>query len=196
MKEFNFGGLVPYRPVELHNTGRGLAVGDQDPNWRIIAGPSGLLSEPEYAQVCEPNVRYLANDPEESQWVSLRNWKDAAPNSLYTFQTTFNLEGYDRSTVRVFGRFLADNGVSAVRINGHEALVESWVDNVAWQQFGGPQFRFINVTDGMVQGPNIVEVDFLNGTRVRLGRQKNVPNPMALRVEWYAFGRQSIQVDQ
>lgn len=189
--EFDFGGLAPYRPVELHNTGRGLAVGDQDANWRITNGPDGDFVEPEYAQVCLPNERYLANDPHDSQWVSLSSWEEAAPNSVYTFQTTFNLEGYDHSTVRLFGRFLADNGVSAVRINGHEAQVESWVDNVARQEFVGPQFRFINVTEGMIEGANTVEVDVFNGTRVRLGRHMNVPNPMALRVEWYAFGRQT-----
>ena len=165
---------------------------------RVVAGPEGAFQGPEFAQVCVPYKRYLDNEPEESQWVSIRNWEEAAANSVYTFETTFHLTGYDLSTKRLFGRFLADNGIEAVRVNGRAVRVESWVDNVVGQRFDGPQFRFVNVTDGLVEGSNTIEIDVQNGTMWNsIDGQPNIaPNHMALRVEWYAFGRQAALVDQ
>ena len=193
LSKYGSGALRPYRPVELHNSGIGLSEGDQDPYWRVIAGPEGDFHGPEYAQVCVPYKRYLDNDPTESQWVSIRAWETARPNSVYTFATSFHLEGYDLSTMRLFGRFLADNGVEAVRVNGRLVQVQSWTDNVYGQRFDGPQFRFVNVTEGLVEGKNSIEIDVWNGSMVnrRTGKPDNSPNHMALRVEWYAFGRGS-----
>lgn len=184
-------GVRPYRPIAVHNTGLGLSVGDEDPNWRVIAGPASNFSGPEYAAVCSPDARYMANDPSTSQWVSMENWQRAAPDSVYTFETTFDLTGYELSTIQLFGRFLADNGIEEVRVNGKPVKVESWGDNVRGQSFGDPQFRFVNVTDVLVQGRNVVEVDVWNGVHFSRGRaQPSVLNPSALRVEWYAFGRE------
>jgi len=189
--KYDFSDLLPYRPVDLYNSGIGLAEGDEDPNWKIVSGPGTVGDEKPYAVVCKPDERYLANTPDVSQWVSMPNWKTAAPNSVYTFQTTFDLLGYDLSTIQLFGRFLADNGIHAVRVNGEPVKVESWVDNVYGQQFDHNEFRFLNVTDGLVNGTNTVEIDVLNGIFQEPAEQRGDPNPMALRVEWYAFGRQA-----
>ncbi|MCO6043274.1 FecR domain-containing protein [Aeoliella sp. ICT_H6.2] len=187
-----FSAVTPYRPVVLHNTGYELAVGDEDSNWVVIAGPDGDLQQPEYAMVCVPDERYMANDPALSQWVSLPNWRTATANSLYTFQTRFDLTGYDLNTIQLFGRFLADNGIQQVRVNDREVEVKSWIDNQQGQEFGADQFRFVNITDGLVLGENVVEIDVWNGTFQPVTSPANIPpNPMALRVEWYAFGRQS-----
>ncbi|TWT35266.1 FecR protein [Posidoniimonas corsicana] len=188
----DFGAKGAYRPVALNNTGVGLAEGDEDLHWRIIAGPEGAFEGPQYATVCVPHRQYMANDPASSQWVSIVDWQSAAPHSVYTFATEFDLQNYDLSTMQLFGRFLADNGVAEVRVNGKEVPVQSWVDNVGGQLFRDPQFRFVNVTDGLVRGRNVIEIDvrngFMRGKTADISR--NVPNPMALRVEWYAFGRQ------
>jgi len=186
----DFSGLEPYRPVLLYNTGIGFAEGDEDPNWRVIAGPEDSFDGPQFAMVCVPDERYLSNDPRISQWVSMANWRTAKANSVYTFQTTFDLTGYDLDTIQLFGRFLADNGIQEVRVNGNPVKVDSWTDNVPDQSFGQPQFRTVSVTDGLVQGTNIVEIDVWNGVFQPVESRKTTPNPMALRVEWYAFGRQ------
>ncbi len=196
LANLDFGDTGAYRPVALSNTGVGLAVGDEDLHWRVVAGRISNFSSPQFATVCEPERGYLPNAPNTSQWVSIADWQDAAPNAIYTFQTEFDLEGYDLSTMQLFGRFLADNGVSAVRVNGHPVEVHSWVDNVKYQPFGDLQFRFVNVTKGLVNGRNVIEIDVQNGM-MRTGKTKNpplsaIPNPMALRVEWYAFGRQQL----
>lgn len=190
-EKYDFSDLLPYRPVDLHNSGIGLGEGDEDSHWRIIAGPGQVGQQQPYAVVCKPDERYLANAPELSQWVSMPNWQSAAPNSVYTFQTTFDLSGYDLATIQLFGRFLADNGIHAVRVNGKSVKVESWVDNVYGQQFDHNEFRFLNVTEGLVSGTNVIEIDVLNGIFQEPVELRGDPNPMALRVEWYAFGRQA-----
>ena len=193
----DFGDLQPYRPIPLQNTGTGLTVGDQDPHWRVVTGPEGFQG-PQDAIVCDPAAHtsrvdhYLPNDPAVSQWISVSRWQRATANSLYTFQASFELSGYDLATTRVFGRFLADNGISEVRINGVPVEVESWEDNEFGQIFHQQQFRFINVGEGLVAGTNVVEVDVWNGVFQNSDGSppRPRPNPMALRVEWYAFGRQ------
>jgi hypothetical protein len=194
LRRLDFGVSGPYRPVVLNNSGLGLAVGDEDLHWRVVAGPEGDFAGAQFATVCVPHERYLPNDPQASQWISIADWQTAAPNSIYTFQTEFDLEGYDLTTMQLFGRFLADNGIAAVRVNGASVQVQSWVDNVKMQPFGDPQFRFVNITEGLVKGRNVIEVDVRNGMMTtgkgEGAKMSVIPNPMALRVEWYAFGRQ------
>lgn len=185
----DFGIEQPFRPIGLHNTGYGFAVGDEDPYWRVIKGPEGKFTGPQYAMVCVPDERYMENNPESSQWVSMVKWREAAPYSTYTFQTTFDLTGFDLSTVQLFGRFLADNGVKEVRVNGQPVMLESWVDNTPGQLFSQPQFRTVNVSEGLVEGVNTIELDVWNAIMQPAEKNKNTPNPMALRVEWEGFGR-------
>ena len=75
----------------MHNTGAGLAEGDEDSYWRITKGPHGAgYRGPQFAVVCVPDVRYARNDPKRSQWISLA--KDVRPgglpNSAFTFETS------------------------------------------------------------------------------------------------------------
>jgi hypothetical protein len=184
----DFAVQQPYRPIGLHNSGYGFVVGDEDPYWRVINGPHGAITGSKFAIVCVPDVRYMPNDPKSSQWVSMEGWREALPNSTYTFQTTFDLTGFDLATVRLFGRMLADNGINEVRVNGKPIIIESWVDNTPGQQFIQPQFRSVNVSEGLVEGTNTIEIDVWNGI-MQPARRVNEPNPMALRVEWEGFGR-------
>ena len=155
----------------------------------MIKGPKKTFSRPQYAIVCVPDERYMPNDRKSSQWVSMVNWRKADPNSTYTFQTTFDLTGFDRATVQLFGRFLADNGIKEVRVNGKPAILESWVDNTPGQHFSQPQFRSVNVSEGLIEGTNTIEIDVWNGLMLPADKNRATPNPMALRVEWEGFGR-------
>lgn len=186
------GEFRPFRPLELHNTGRGLEVGDEDPHWRIVEGAIGAgFHGPQYAVVCEPDERYLPNHKLASQWMSVaRDLRPGClPNSVYTFRTEFDLTGYDLETVTILADMMADNGVAEVRINGRPATLNPWRDNEYLQEFR--QFRRAEIVDGFVPGVNTIEIDVLNGIYVfdpEEGDAKPTPNPMALRVEWQAFG--------
>jgi hypothetical protein len=190
----NFGIQQPYRPIGLHNSGYGFDVGDEDPYWRVIKGPQGAIPASQFAIVCVPDVRYMPNDPGSSQWVSTTSWREALPNATYTFQTTFDLTGFDLTTVQLFGRLLANNGIKEVRVNGKPIILESWVDNTPGQHFSQPQFRSVNVTEGLVEGTNTIEIDVWNAAMQPVVKYANTPNPMALRVEWEGFGRPKFSI--
>jgi hypothetical protein len=196
-RSFQFPTTPPYKPVALHNSGFELSEGDEDPHWRVIAGPEKDMQWPVYASVCPAHVQYLPNDREMSQWISVADWMHCEATSVYTFQTTFDLEGYDLSTIQLFGRFLADNGIQEVRVNGKPVEVQSWRDNELDQLFGDQEFRYVNVTNGLKQRWNTIEIEVFNGTFMAPnGALEGQPNPMALRVEWYAFGRQKEQIGE
>jgi hypothetical protein len=181
------GSLTPFKPIEIHNTGAGLMPGDEDPHWRIISVPQGAARlGPAFAVVAEAHGRYLANDPARSQWISISNPVEpgAPANSQFTFETAFDLTGYDLTTVMIAAQVIADNGVTAVRINGRPAPIRPWVLNENQQYFN--KFYVIEIKDGFVPGTNKVEFDVWNGVKLNAPLD---PNPISLRVEWQGFGR-------
>ncbi|WP_442481922.1 hypothetical protein [Aeoliella sp. SH292] len=191
----DMGYMNPYKPITVFNTGLGFREGDEDPNWRVVAGEGIDPEASNYAMVCTPDERYLPNDALSSQWVSTPSWRNSARNSVFTFRTEFSLKGYDLSTIQLFGRFLADNGIQEVRVNDQPIKVVPWTDNDNAQQFDHSKFRYVDVTEGLVQGINSIEVDVWNGIFQEPADARDKPNPMALRVEWYAFGRQTDQTN-
>jgi hypothetical protein len=181
----------PFKPIALFNSGIALAEGDEDPHWHITGGPIGAsFKKPQFAVVCTPDERYASNEPQRSQWLSFA--KDVRPgglaNSVYTFETTFDLTGFDPSTVIVAAQLVADNGVHALRINGKSVPIVPWDDNNLAQTFNSDQFRLVEIKDGFVSGKNRLEIDVWNGT-YRMPGAEHLPNPMALRVEFQGFGR-------
>jgi len=180
-----FDNARPYRPIELLNTGRGLMIGDEDMRWRITAGGGLGGPWPKPAVVCRRHYRYIDNAPEKSQWISFRGGvhPGAPPNTLYTFETTLDLTGFDPTTVNVVAQILADNGVKAIRLNGQPVPIQPWVDNIRGQKF--QTFHVVEIRNGFVQGENRLSIDVFNGFDTYRPR---AATPMALRVEWQAFG--------
>ncbi len=182
------GDLPPFKPIQMFNTGMGLVPGDEDPHWRITAGPKCKVYDgPEFAVVCEADRRYLAsNDPNRSQWLSVCNpaRPGVPPNTMFTFETSFDLNGYDLSSMHVAAQVIADNGLRAVRLNGQPVAIEGWNLNEPEQQFN--RFIVVEFPDGFRPGKNTIEFDVWNGIDQFA---PEAANPVALRVEWQAFGR-------
>jgi len=181
------GDLPPFKPIMIHNTGRGLVPGDEDPHWRISAGPKCTAYDgPQFAVVCDADVRYLANDRDRSQWISVTNpvRPGVPPSTEFTFETSFDLTGYDVSTVTIAAQVIADNGIRAVRVNGQALPLVSWNLNEPYQLFN--RFEVVEIREHLVPGINRVEFDVWNGVdRMAAPAQ----NPIAIRVEWQAYGR-------
>lgn len=179
----------PYRQIEIHNTGRGIEIGEEDPHWRITEGHPSLGPWPQSAVVNEPNSRYSDNAPERSQWISVPGGttkgvlNTARKKKYFTFETTFDISGFDPKTVSITAQFLADNGVQEIRLNGKPIDMEPWADQKIRQKFY--HFREVVITDGFVDNVNRIEIDVVNIPVKRRGYL----NAMALRVEWQAFGR-------
>ena len=74
-------GFRPFKPIEMFNTGVHLSEGDEDPHWRIAAGPVGAgYHGPQFGVVSISDQRYAPNEPERSQWISVA--KDLRPGGL------------------------------------------------------------------------------------------------------------------
>jgi hypothetical protein len=184
-------GFRPFKPITMFNTGVNLSDGDEDPHWRISAGPvGGGYQGPQFGVVSVPDERYAPNETERSQWISIA--KDlrpgCLPNSLFTYETEFDLTGFDLETVMVAAQVLADNGVRAMRINGEPVPMEPWDDNVFGQSFTRNRFRLVEIQRGFVPSVNKLQIDVWNGV-YQEEKRKQEPNPMSLRVEFQAYGR-------
>ena len=182
-------GLVdfrPLRPIPIWNTGIGAPTGASDPHWTITAGSDQHGPYPRLATIQTPVSTYEDNKPDISQWISLSAtpYPGVPPNSVHTFETKFDLTGYDLSTVYIVGYFLVDDAINELRINGYPVKFNRWV--TTWDQYDFKSFHAIEITDHFIEGENTISIDLYNSPSNP--NTPNAPNPTALRVEWQAFG--------
>jgi hypothetical protein len=186
----------PLRPVQMWNTGIGLREGAEDPHWMVTTGDKQVGPYPQPAVVSVPHPSYGINEPERSQWISVyRGTTSGVPaRSRYTFETTFDLTGFDPGSVWVSGLVLADDGVDEVWLNGKRLKIERWTD---WTYgINYVKFHPIEIRSGFVPGVNRLAFVVKNETFIKPSKKgfdvPDTPNPMALRAEWQAFGRPTI----
>jgi hypothetical protein len=176
----------PLRPIQIWNTGVGQPLGQGDPHWQITAGDASCGPYPRPAIITPGDPSYLDNKPEASQWISVHDQVHPGlpAESVHTFETRFDLTGYDLDTVRIVGLFLVDNAINELRINGRPVPFKRWV--TTWDVFDFKSFHPIEIKDGFVRGENVISFDVYNA----LSHPDNpsTPNPMGVRVEWQAFG--------
>ena len=134
-------------PIVLFNTGVGLKEGEPDRHWQVVARSDDPKFKPQPAVLRGPSYNALENDPDHSQWLSLVGGEADLPEEVvYVFRTTFDLTGTLPSTAVVRGKFMADDRVVAIRLNGRSLRVPV-------QPEGGPfiywtQFRAAGVCQG------------------------------------------------
>jgi serine/threonine protein kinase len=116
----NDTGIQVLLPLPLFSTGIGddgapLAGGAGDPHWTVAPAGSGPIAT--YATRNAPPT-WMANTA-EACWISphVDGSRDELAG-LYVYRTTFDLTGFDPTTVRLVARVAADNALSAVRLNG------------------------------------------------------------------------------
>ncbi|MBN1396291.1 MAG: hypothetical protein JW959_14805 [Pirellulales bacterium] len=164
--------------IKMFNTGHGLAEGDADPHWQVVAASNDPDFKPRPAVVSIANrpSQFRPNDPARAQWIStVPDLSDVPNNATYTFRTTFELTDLLPGSAKLRVGFLADNSVRAMRLNGREITVPE-------HGHLGPFFdpvRFV-VDKGFVEGSNVLEIDVFNGAPES---GSSVASPMALLVE-------------
>ncbi len=180
-------GFRPFRPIPLWNTGIGQTVGNGDPHWQVTAGDPKFGPYPKPAVITPGDRSYLDNMPEASQWISVYGevLPGIPPETVHTFETRFDLSGYDLETVRIVGLFLVDDGINELRINGRPVPFKRWV--TTWDVYDFKSFHPIEIRDGFVSGENVISLDVYNSP-THPDLPADAPNPMGLRVEWQAFG--------
>jgi hypothetical protein len=124
--------------------------------------------------------------PDASQWISVKkdSWPGIPTSTTHTFETKFDLTGYDASTVHVIGSFLVDNAINELRINGRPVPFKRWV--TTWDVHDFKSFHTIEIRDGFMPGENVISIDIFNTPSHP--DDPEYPNPMGMRVEWQAFG--------
>src|SRR5690606_4602652 len=155
-----FASTGPFKPLNVHNTGEGLSVGDEDPHWRIIRSSVSGLPTPRFAIVRAPVPgAYLPGVPKVSQWISVDSPSDSCctANAMYTFETELDFTGYDHTSVTLIANVLADNGVTGIRINGQRVEFTPWIDHHREAVFN--VYRKIAIKSGFVEGINRIEFD-------------------------------------
>ena len=167
--------------IELFNTGVGLKVGDADPHWQLVARSDDPSFKPRPARVQTVGNGTLENDPARSQWISLTSDESPLPdNVVYTFRTTFDLAGTLPRTAILSGRFIADDRVVAIRLNGRSLHVPP-------QHKGVPFSYWVSFwTDGVgfTAGANVLEIDVLNQNPDKTPSQRrHEASRMCVRVE-------------
>ncbi len=164
--------------IKVFNTGVNLKEGAPDPHWQLVARSDDPKLKPRPAVVADANAYpWLANQFDRSQWVSAVGPEPIAPNGVvFTFRTTLDLKGMRPSTAVLHGRFVADNHVRAIRLNGHEVSVLKH----GYEEFGF--FHGFSCDRGFVEGLNVLEIDVENGIP-GLDASSVQPNPMGLLVE-------------
>lgn len=179
----------PLKPIRIWNTGIGGVVGQNDLHWTITAGIPANGPYPRPAVITEARPAYLDNMPTASQWISVDTAPIAAPDSVHTFETRFNLTGYDLDTVCMVGLFLVDDAINQLSINGNSIPFKPWVPKWVGSDFRS--FRAIVIDEGFVPGENVISIDLYNLSN-QPARTVTL-NPLGLRVEWQAFGSETLK---
>src|SRR5262249_33434902 len=125
-------------------------------------GPAVVLSS--------PNLWYqwVSNDP-ASAWIGWRDSGDTQPYGDYTYELTFDLSGYDPSSVTLSGNWAADQ-FGSITLNGADTGVFVYDGN--WDSYYYPNLSPFTITSGFQPGLNrldfiVNEPDGFDALRVR-----------------------------
>lgn len=153
-----------------------LPAGAIDPHYILAVSADAGFPGPDAFVVNEtwpiaPAGPWLANGP-TSKWIAPQADQDQTVNPAvgnaegdYTYQTTFNLSGYDISKVSVVGEWAIDNTGLDILVNGVSTGITS---------AGFGSYVSFTITNGLVAGVNTLDFKMNNAPAT--------PNPTALRV--------------
>ncbi len=157
--------------ILLFNTGVGLKGGQPDPHWQLAGRSDDPGFKPQAAVVRGwRDETFLPDDPPHSQWISLIAGDGLVPQDVvYVFRTTFDLTGMLPSTATVQGKFMGDDRIVGIRLNGRRLSVPAHADT-------GPFFNWttFQVSAGFVRGKNVLEFDVLNSNPGQSPAQRRV----------------------
>jgi len=101
---------------------------------------------------------YAANDS-DSRWISVnsKGGNETTASTTYTYETTFDLTGFDASTASITGLWGADN-YGSIFLNGN--------DTGNFLSFGSGAFRSLShfsIAEYFIDGINTLSVELTNG---------------------------------
>ncbi len=163
----------------LFNTGvddSGAVVTDNasnDTHYSLTSVPSGSTASTVIRTSGFPLEYYLAGNT-ASAWIGPNNNTGlVSPGGQYTYQTTFDLSGFDVSTASIIGKWSADDSGSDILLNGQSIGSVATVG----QEYFTPSFTLNN--SFLISGVNTLQFIVNNSADGSGG-----PTPTALRVEF------------
>jgi hypothetical protein len=181
-----FAALLP-TTTQLPGTGHGLAVGEADPNWQIVAIDGQPLDTAQQLRVTS-NGNYnshFPNDPATSQFIAWNPPSEPPVGGFtaYTFRTQLTLPNdLDPAEARLAIRFMADNQLAAMVVNGQQVAVR---ENL----FGGHYDHWVDlvVADHLAPGVNTIDVEVRN----HLPEGDPSARAVGLRLTWQLYTGQA-----
>ena len=164
----------------LWDTGVGVDCGQSDPHWWITAVSGDAKFTPRRAVAARLASLAPHSTGEAGRWITSANPPEASAGCRTTFRTTFDLTGFDPATAIIDGRFMADDWIVEVRLNGKTLPLDNHL-YCGWQQF--------HVGQGFVAGNNTVEMVVENNPA--LG-----PTLPALCVQWKGAARRAVKPEK
>jgi hypothetical protein len=169
----------------LDDTGALLAEGAIDPHYQLTVSSDGNYPGPEAYVVSNGYPiqagAWLLNGP-NSKWIApWANQNDSAgggggnAGGSYTYQTSFDLTGYDPSKIMLVGGWAVDNA-------GNDILVNGFSTGITSPGFGGLTSFTITSAQGLLAGANTIDFVVTNGVNATV-----TPNPFGLRVDLKAY---------
>ena len=165
----------------LNASGQFLTVGSIDPHYTFAVNPLGSGANafvPGGASMVESASQAVptgwpftsggwVSDP-LAQWIAPASDVVAIPgvgmDTFFTYQTTFNLFGFDLSTVVLTGHWTADNFLSDVLLNGTPIFSGSGGGCGSPGNLTFNNLTPFTISSGFVQGVNTLTFDVTNST--------------------------------
>eukprot|EP00752_Nemacystus_decipiens_P010738 g9560.t1 len=122
-----FTGIQGITPAA--GTGVGLAVGEVDPNWKIVAIDGQALERPLPLEVVDDidHIQRTPNDPDTAQWIAHMIGAETARigkrYTRYTIQAEFFIpDSIDLQRTQLVAQYFADDRLVSARLNGLEVF--------------------------------------------------------------------------
>jgi hypothetical protein len=148
--------------------------GTVDPHYVMVASADAGFPGPDAVRLNEtwpiaPTGPWIANGP-KSVWIGPQpDQQTGSAEGNYTYETTFDLTGYDLSQVTVVGAWSVDNTGLDILVNGNSTGLQNTAQFVVWTPFT------LTAANGLQDGMNIL--DFI------VNNAPATPNPTGLRVD-------------
>lgn len=183
-----FAAIVP-RSFSLPGTGVGLAASEVDENWRVVEVRGQAVDPPLSLQVSDIPAHYVffPSDPETSQMVIWNPNDEPAIGDAYSYVLATQItvpETFDPKNTQLAARFMVDNELVEIRVNGQPILVD--IENGAFLSEFDRWLDFV-VDEHLVSGTNTIKFKILNHRT-----DESPASFFGLRMEWSLMTSQSV----
>jgi hypothetical protein len=175
--------LITTLSTGIASDGGLIAYGENDDQWTVVGAPDAGDLGP---ATVVPRARSHFVDPEPfARWITPSPATNIdAPAGYYVYETTFTLADGMQSTAQIVARYLADNRLINVTLNGSVAFIGPNVTGAACGGAGCEEFSFF--TPFTIADPSLFAPG-LNALRLTVENQPSSTNPTQFALDANVF---------